>query len=155
VRSRLPALAVLLLPVALRPFRVLPLAAARPLLLPLRLLALRLLAVPVRLRPLLLAVRSLLLPFRSLLLPVRSLRLPELPRAVRLPEPDRSLAAVRVRAEGRGESSSAAACSWSIRCPAPLVQLCDGTPFALSWRAKLFAAASVGKGPTSSRFGAV
>jgi hypothetical protein len=137
----------------LRPLRLL-VAAAR--LFPVRLLAVRLfpvrlLAVPFRLRPELLAARSVRLPLRPAF---RSVRLPPLPRALRLPEPERSVEAVRLRVVER-ESSAAAACSWSIRCPASLVQLCDGTPFAVSWRAKLFAALSFGKGPTSRRFGAV
>jgi hypothetical protein len=174
-----PALAVRLLLVPLRPLRPVPFRSFR-LLLPaersLRLFPLRPLVVPFRLRPEPLlalrsfrlvvplrlrpepfpALRSLRLLFRSLRLPVllRSLRLPVLPRPFRVPE-ERWFAAVRVRVGAGLSSLLAAACSWSIRCPASLVQLCDGTPFALSWRAKLFAAASLGKGPTSSRFGAV
>ena len=133
-----PALAVLVVAALLRPLRAL--------VVPVRLLPVRLLAVPLRLRVELLAVRSL----RLLLF--RSLRLFVLPRAFRVPAPERSAAAVRVR-EVERESLDEAAWSWSIRCPASLVQLCDGTPCALSCRAKLFAAVSFGKGPTSRRFG--
>jgi hypothetical protein len=173
-----PALAVLLLlvplcplrPLPLRSFRLLPLAERswrlfplRPLAVPFRLrpepvLALRSirLLVPLRLRPEPLpALRSFRLLLRSFRLPLfRSLRLPLLPRPFRVPE-ERSVAAVRVRVGVGLSSLLAAACSWSIRCPASLVQLCEGTPRALSWRAKLLAAASFGKGPTSSRLGAV
>ena len=162
LRSRpLPALAVRLLAVPLRPFRLPLVVPLRPLLLAvlrsLRLLPLRPLLVPFRLRlePLL-ALRSFRLLLRSLRLavPFRSFRLPLLARPFRVPE-ERSLAAVRVRAGVGLSSLLAAACSWSIRCPASLVQLCEGMPRPLSWRAKLLAAASFGKGPTSSRFGPV
>jgi hypothetical protein len=153
----LPAPAVRLLVVPLRPLLPLPLRSLRLLLAvrSLRLLPDRPLVVPFRLRSVpLLALRSPReLPVRSFrLLLFRSLRLPLPPRPFRVPE-ERSVAAVRVRVGVGLSSLLAAACSWSIRCPASLVQLCDGTPRALSWRAKLLAAASFGKGPTSSRFG--
>ena len=168
------ALAVRLLPVRLlvvpfRPLRPLPFRSLRLLLLAersLRLFPLRLL-VPWRLRPepLLADCSSrLLAPCRlrpeRLLAPAsfrlelfRSLRL-LLPRPFRVPE-ERSFAAVRVRVGAGLSSLLAAACSWSIRCPASLVQLCEETPRELSWRAKLLAVASFGKGPTSSRFDAM
>jgi hypothetical protein len=139
LRSR--PLAALVLVAPLRPPRLLVVAA--------RLFPVRLLAVPFRLRPeLLAAVRSLRLLFRSARPLFRSLRLPVLPRVFRLPEPERSVEAVR---EEVRESSDAAACSWSIRCPASLVQLCADTPRAVSWRAKPLAAVSFGNGPTSRR----
>jgi hypothetical protein len=125
LRSRpVPELALLVLAAPFRPLRLL--------VVPFRLLVVpfRLLVVPFRLRPeLLAAVRSLRLLFRSARPLFRSLRLPVLPRVLRLPEPERSVEAVR---EEVRESSDAAACSWSIRCPASLVQLCEGTPCALS-----------------------
>jgi hypothetical protein len=145
LRSRLELLAERVLALLFRPLRLLPV--------PFRLLPLLLLADPLRFRLLpLAALRSLrLLPVRSVRPLFRSLRLLPVPRVLREPVPDRSLAAVRVEEER--ESSDAAACSWSIRCPASLVQLCDGTPRALSCRAKLLAAVSFGKGPTRSRLG--
>jgi hypothetical protein len=123
LRSRpVPELALLVLAAPFRPLRLLAV--------PVRLLPVRPLVVPFRLRPeLLAAVRSLRLLFRSARPLFRSLRLPVLPRVLRLPEPERSVEAVR---EEVRESSDAAACSWSIRCPASLVQLCEGTPCALS-----------------------
>jgi hypothetical protein len=130
LRSRpVPELALLVLAAPFRPLRLLAvpvrLLPVRPMVVPFRLLV-----VPFRLRPeLLAAVRSLRLLFRSARPLFRSLRLPVLPRVLRLPEPERSVEAVR---EEVRESSDAAACSWSIRCPASLVQLCEGTPCALS-----------------------
>jgi hypothetical protein len=123
LRSRpVPELALLVLAAPFRPLRLLAV--------PVRLLPVRPLVVPFRLRPeLLAAARSLRLLFRSARPLFRSLRLPVLPRVFRLPEPERSVEAVR---EEVRESSDAAACSWSIRCPASLVQLCEGTPCALS-----------------------
>ena len=131
-----------LVPVAFRPV----LAAARSV----RLLPLRPLVVPLRFRlEVLLALRSSRLEFRSLR--------PALvvPRPFRDEVPERSVAAVRVRVVERVSSEPAAACSWSIRCPASLVQLCPRTPRAASWRTKLAAAASFGKGPTSRRLFAI
>ena len=82
--------------------------------LPLRLV--RLVAVPVRLVP----VRLFAAPLRlRLVVPAaRSVRA-ALPRALRPPASERWLAALRERAE---RASLAAAISWSIRCPASLVQ---------------------------------
>ena len=144
---------MLLRPAPLRPVPALALRVLAAALRPARLLVvpLRPFPSPVRLLPAAFLLRPLLLAVRSLRVALRSVRLPALPRAFRELRVGRSFEAVRVRAVERG--SLVAAASWSIRCPASLVQLCEGTPRALSWRAKLFAAASFGNGPTSMRLG--